>query len=101
MKISEVISKVIHDKENNQLYLEAEGARALIDYKIRKNRMYLTHSEVPVELRGNGIGKILVEKSLEKLLEESYDKEYKIIAKCSFIKYVVAKNPKWSEIVSK
>ena len=101
MKINEVISKVIHDKEHSLLYLEAEGARAHIDYKIRKDRMYLTHSEVPVELRGNGIGKTLVEKSLEKLLEEGYDKEYKIIAKCSFIKYVVAKSPKWSEIVSK
>jgi len=93
------ISKIIHDKENSQLYLEAEGARALIDYKIRKDRMYLTHSEVPKELSGNGIGKTLVEKSLEKLVEEGYDKEYRIIAKCPFIKYVVAKSDKWSEIV--
>ena len=100
MKINQVISKVIHDKENSLLYLEAEGARAHIDYKIRKDRMYLTHPEVPIELRGNGIGKILVEKSLEKLLEEDYDKEYKIIPKCSFIKYVVAKSPRWREIVS-
>jgi len=94
------ISKIIHDKENSQLYLEAEGARALIDYKIRKDRMYLTHSEVPKELSGNGIGKTLVEKSLEKLVEEGYDKEYRIIAKCPFIKYVVAKSAKWSAIVS-
>lgn len=93
------ISKITHDKENSQLYLEADGARALIDYKIRNDRMYLTHSEVPKELRGNGIGKILVNKSLEKLLEEGYDKEYRIIAKCPFIKYVVAKSAKWSEII--
>ena len=93
------ISEITHDKENSQLYLEADGARALIDYKIRKDRMYLTHSEVPVELRGNGIGKILIEKGLTKLIEEGYDKEYRIIAKCPFIKYVVAKSEKWSEII--
>lgn len=93
------ISEITHDKENSQLYLEAEGSRALVDYKIRNDRMYLTHSEVPHALRGNGIGKILVEKSLEKLVEEGYDKEYRIIAKCPFIKYVVAKSEKWSEIV--
>ncbi len=52
------ISEITHDKENSQLYLEADGARALIDYKIRKDRMYLTHSEVPKELRGNGLEKL-------------------------------------------
>ncbi len=58
--------------------------------------MYLTHSEVPKELRGNGIGKILV----EKLVEDGYDKEYRIIAKCPFITYFVENSPKWSEIIS-
>ena len=94
------ISDITHDKDNSQLYLELEGERALIDYKIRKDRLYLTHSEVPVEFRGKGIGKILIEKGLTKLLEDGYDKEYNIIAKCPFIKYYVAKNPKWSEIIS-
>ena len=93
------ISEITHDKENSQLYLEAEGARALVDYKIRNDRMYLTHSEVPHELRGNGIGKVLVEKSLEKLIAEGYDKKYRIIAKCPFIKYVADKSEKWSEII--
>lgn len=93
------ISDITHDKENSQLYLEADGAKALIDYKIRNDRMYLTHSEVPVELRGNGIGKILIEKGLTKLVEEGYDKKYRIIAKCPFIKYVVAESGKWSDII--
>ena len=93
------ISEIIHDRERSQLYLEVDGVRALVDYKIRNDRMYLTHSEVPKELRGHGVGKILVDKSLEKLIEEGYDKEYRIIAKCSFIKYIVAENNKWSEIV--
>ena len=99
------ISEITHDKESNQLYLETrtetKSARAYVKYEIKKDIMNLTDSKVPKALRGKGIGKILVEKSLEKLIEEGYDKEYKIIAKCSFIKYVVAKNPKWSEIVSK
>ena len=93
------ISEIIHDRERSQLYLEVDGVRALVDYKIRNDRMYLTHSEVPKELRGHGVGKILVDKSLEKLIKEGYDKEYRIIAKCSFIKYIVAENNKWSEIV--
>lgn len=96
------ISEITHDKENNQLYLEAgsESLRAFVEYEVKKDKMNLTVSKVPKELRGNGIGNILVEKALEKLVEEGYDKEYKIIAKCPFIKYFVEKSDKWSEIIS-
>ena len=93
------LSKIIHDKENSQLYLEVEGAKAYIDYKLRKDRFYLTYAKIPQALRGKGIGKILINKGLEKLIEEGYDKEHRIIAKCPFIKYVVEKSEKWSEIV--
>ena len=95
------ISEITHDKDNNQLYLEAgeNNLRALVDYKIKNDKMYLTHSEVPVELRGNGIGKILIKKTLEKLVEEGYDKQYTIIATCPFIVYFVEKNQEWSEII--
>ena len=95
-------SEITHDKENNQLYLEAgeERVRALVEYEIKDDKMYLTKSEVPKELGGSGIGKILVEKSLQKLVEDGYDKQYKIIAKCSFIKYFVEKSDKWSDIIS-
>ena len=94
------ISDITHDTKNSQLTMEVDGFGALIDYKIRSGRMYLTHSEVSTELRGNGIGKILIEKSLELLVKEGYDKEFVIIAKCPFIKYVVAKNPRWKGVVS-
>ncbi|WP_299878105.1 GNAT family N-acetyltransferase [uncultured Cocleimonas sp.] len=95
-------SEIIHDKENHQLYLEAgeENIRALVEYEIKDDKMYLTKTEVPKELGGNGIGKILVENSLQKLVDEGYDKEYEMIADCSFIKYFVEKNDKWGEIVS-
>lgn len=93
------ISEITHDKDNSQLTLEIDGSIAYVDYKLRKNRFYLTYAKIPTALRGRGIGKILVNKSLEKLIEEGYDKEHRIIAKCPFIKYVVAKSEKWRDIV--
>ena len=93
------ISEITHDKENSQLYLEVEGMRAYVDYKLRRNRIYLTYSEVPAELRGKGIGEKLITQSLEKLIEEGYDKDHRIIAKCKFIKYIVARSKKWQELV--
>lgn len=93
------ISEITHDKENSQLTLEVDGHKAYVDYKLRNDRFYLTYAKTPKELRGKGIGKILVNKALEKLVEEGYDKEHRIIAKCPFIKYVVEKSDKWREIV--
>jgi len=93
------ISEITHDKENSQLTLKVEGSKAYIDYKLRRDRFYLTYAKIPRALRGKGIGKILINKGLEKLIEEGYDKEHRLIAKCPFIKYVVAKSEKWSEIV--
>ena len=39
------ISEITHEKENSQLYPDADGVHALIDYKIRKDSLYLTLSE--------------------------------------------------------
>jgi len=90
---------VSHDKENSQLFLEIEGSRAFVDYKLRRDRIYLVHAEVPVALRGRGMGKILVNHVLEKLIEEGYDEDHRIIAKCPFVVHVVSKSEKWREII--
>ena len=57
--------------------------------------MYLVHSEVPYNLRGQGIGKILVEKTFEKLTEEGY----KAVAVCSYIQAVAKQSKKWNTII--
>lgn len=99
METSETRYEVIHDKENSQLYIEVEGSRAYVDYKLRRDRIYLTYAKVPSALRGRGLGKILINNVLEKLIEEGYDKEHRLIAKCPFIVHVVSKSEKWREIV--
>ncbi|WP_290682533.1 GNAT family N-acetyltransferase [Kordia sp.] len=57
--------------------------------------MYLVHSEVPYNLRGQGIGKVLVEKTFEKLTDEGY----KAIAICSYVKAVAKRSEKWKTII--
>ena len=99
METDNEISAVTHDTDNSQLFITLEGSRAFVDYKLRRDRIYLIHAEVPKALRGRGMGKILVNNVLEKLIEEGYNKEHRIIAKCPFVKYVVARSEKWKEIV--
>lgn len=55
---------IIHDIENQQYTLNINGEIARVEYSLKDDRMYLLHSEIPFNLRGQGIGKVLVEKTL-------------------------------------
>ena len=96
--IKKLIPQVLdikHDKNNNRFTLDINGELAKVEYKLKDNKMYLVHSEVPYNLRGKGIGKVLVEKTFEKLTEEGY----KAIAVCSYVKAVARRNEKWNKII--
>ena len=86
---------IIHDKENKRFTLDINGEIAKIEYSIKNNKMYLIHSEVPYNLRGQGIGKVLVEKTFEQLTREGY----KAVAICSYIKAVASRSVKWRNII--
>lgn len=88
--------KIKHDKEQQRFVLDINGELAKVDYVLRNNKMYLVHSEVPYNLRGQGIGKVLVEKTFEKLTEEGF----LAVAVCSFIKAVAKRNQQWREIIA-
>ena len=55
---------IIHDTDNRRFILDINGELAKVTYELRDDKMFLIHSEVPFNLRGQGIGKVLVEKSL-------------------------------------
>lgn len=86
---------IIHDKEHQRFTLDINGKLAKVDYQLRDGKMYLVHSEVPYNLRGQGIGKVLVEKTFEKLIEENY----KAVAVCSYIKAVKNRSVYWNSII--
>lgn len=86
---------IVHDKGNKQFTLDINGEIAKVEYIFKKEKMLLVHSEVPYNLRGKGIGKVLVEKAFEKLTNEGY----KAIAICSYIKAVAKRSEKWNKII--
>lgn len=86
---------IVHDKEHMRFTLDINGELAKVDYSINNDKMYLNHSEVPFNLRGQGIGKVLVEKTFEQLTKEGY----KAVAVCTYIKAVAKRSDKWSKII--
>ena len=86
---------LIHDKDNKRFILDINGELAKVEYQLRDDKMYLLHSEVPFNLRGQGIGKVLVEKTFEKSTEENF----KAVAVCSYIKAIAKRSKKWNSII--
>ena len=87
--------KVIHNKDTHQFTMLVDGEIAKVDYDLRDGKLYLVYSEVPFNIRGQGIGKVLVEKTFEKLTEEGY----KAVAVCGYIKSVAQHSEKWKDII--
>lgn len=87
--------EVIHDKDNHQFTMEVDGETAKVDYKLKDGKMHLVYSEVPFNIRGQGIGKVLVEKTFEKLTEEGYQ----AVAVCGYIKSVANSSKKWNSVI--
>jgi len=86
----------VHDKAKQQFRLGVGQHIALVDYVMQGDKLMLTHSEVPVALRGQGIGKVLVDKTFEYLR----DHQLQAHAVCSYIRVVAQRDPQWRGIVS-
>ena len=86
---------IVHEKENKRFTLDINGELAKVEYSIRDGKMYLNHSEVPYNLRGQGIGRVLVEKTFEQLTKEGYT----AVAICSYIKAVAKRSERWKTTI--
>ncbi len=86
---------LIHDIDSQQFILDINGENAKVEYTLRDGQMFLMHSEVPYNLRGQGIGKVLVEKSFEQLTKEGFQ----AVAVCSYVKAMAKRSEKWQSII--
>ena len=76
-----------HDENRNEFSMNVDGQKVFINYHLKNDIYYLTHSEVPQIFRGKGIGKILVKATYDFLNKNSMT----AVPVCSFIKAVVSK----------
>lgn len=89
-------AQLINNEAIHNFEMFVDGHRAFIDYQLKHDKMYLMHTEVPVELEGKGVAPAMVEKAF-KYIE---DHNLKIVPYCSFIKVFLKKHPEWERIVA-
>ena len=86
----------VDNKERKRFETEVDGTTAFIEYIRAKNAIYLTHTEVPLQLEGKGIGKALVKRALEQITLEGE----KVAPLCPFVAAYIKRNREWVSLVA-
>ncbi|MDH6353966.1 putative GNAT family acetyltransferase [Dysgonomonas sp. PH5-45] len=88
--------ELIDNIAGNQYEFHVGEYLAKIEYiKTQKGEIYLTHTEVPIVLEGQGIGSQLVEKTLTDIEK----KGLRLVPLCPFVAGYIRKHPEWRRIV--
>jgi uncharacterized protein len=75
--------------------LNVDGHTAVANYRLSPGVVTFTHTEVPSELSGRGVGSALVRGALEIVRRQGL----KVVAKCPFVSAFIAKHPEFSDLL--
>lgn len=89
--------ELINNKEGKQYEFHVDNYVPKIEYVIKGDNevIYLTHTEVPSALGGQGIGTQLVEKTLQDIEENGM----RVVPLCAFVASYINKNPQWKKLL--
>jgi predicted GNAT family acetyltransferase len=75
------MTKVVDNPDHQRFELELDGKLAFVNYRRSPGVIALAYAEVPLELRGGGVGAELVKGTLERVRERGE----KVIPVCGFV----------------
>jgi hypothetical protein len=88
--------EVTHDEERRRFELEEDGATGFLTYTRRDGAIVFTHTIVPPELEGRGIGGRIVRTGLEFARGEGL----KVVPQCSFVQAYIERHPEFGDLVA-
>lgn len=89
--------ELIDNTEKKRYEFRIGSHTPVIEYIKAKDKIYLTHTEVPNELAGKGIGTALV----KQVLEDIKEKGLTLVPLCPFVALYLKRNPQWKTLVLK
>lgn len=90
-------NKLVNNESEHQYEFHVGALLPKIEYIRSGNKIYLTHTEVPGELEGQGIASDLV----KKVLTDIQQKELKVVPLCPFVDKYIKRHPEWEFLIFK
>ncbi len=87
--------ELINNEAAKQYEFHIDGFIPRIVYQKSGDKIYLIHTEVPLELGGKGIANQLV----KKVFEDIQKRGLKLIPLCPFVKKYLRRHPEWQFLV--
>jgi hypothetical protein len=88
------MTDITNNKTEHRFELAVDGHVAMSYYKIADGVVTFTHTEVPPELGGKGIGSKLIKGALDQVRADGL----KVIAMCPFVKAYLEKHPDYADL---
>jgi predicted GNAT family acetyltransferase len=86
---------VRNNTELHRFELDADGHMAVAYYRLLPGVITFTHTEVPNELSGRGIGSALARGALDIVRAQGL----KVVAQCPFISTFMGKHPEFNDLL--
>lgn len=90
------MSDITDNRDKQRFELVEGGHTAFVSYDVREGSIALTHTIVPEELEGQGVGTRLVEGALDLARE----RQLKVVPVCSFVRHFIDKHPDYADTVT-
>ena len=88
--------ELVNNEAIHNFELVVDGHRAFIDYKIKDNKIYLIHTDVPKELEGKGVAAAIVEKALTYIEQ----KGLKLVPLCVYVQSFLKRHHEWNRLLA-
>lgn len=89
------MNKVRDNRAEQEFELDLDGHRAIAAYQREGNRIVFTHTVVPPEIEGRGVGSKLIRAALD----SARDQGLAVVAQCQFVAAFIRKHPEYRDLL--
>jgi predicted GNAT family acetyltransferase len=86
---------VVDNPGKGRFEVHVDGHVGFVTYIKSGNTTYLTHTEVPKELQGRGLGNVLARGVLDRARREGWT----VVARCPFIARYIERHPEYQSLL--
>ena len=86
---------VIDDREAKRYEARVPGGIAFVDYRLRPDAIVLTHTEVPKESEGHGVG----DKLVRFVLDDARARGIGVVPVCPYVAEWIGRHPDYKDLV--